>query len=111
MDVTLASTQLGIPRSTLWAYVNEIERETGLKLFLGKSRTCSPKRDEVFFLCTSTHQTFREGVSQAKTDSDEPEGEIVIATTLSMAISWIMPSIKCFRVYPKISLHYLGRRH
>ena len=105
-------TQLGIPRSTLWAYVNEIERETGLKIISRKKQNNLFTEEGRNFLPYARRliKLFEEGVSQAKTpDSDEPEGEIIIATTLSMANSWIMPSIKCFQeFYPKISLRIIS---
>ena len=105
-------TQLGIPRSTLWAHINELERETGLQLILRKKQNNLFTEEGKNFLPYAQRliKLFEEGVAQAKTtDSDEPEGEIIIATTLSMANSWIMPSIKCFQeFYPKIKLRIIS---
>lgn len=105
-------TQLGIPRSTLWAHINDLERETALTLVLRKKQNNVLTEAGKSFLPYAQQliKLFDEGVVQSQeSDNDEPEGEIVISTTYSMANSWIMPSIKRFQeFYPKIKLRLIA---
>ncbi|TGW14976.1 LysR family transcriptional regulator [bacterium NHP-B] len=105
-------TQLGIPRSTLWSCINDLERETGLQLVLRKKQNNVLTEEGKNFAPYAQRliKLFEEGVAQAQTsESDEPEGEIIIATTSSMANSWVMPSVKGFQAfYPKIKLRIIA---
>lgn len=105
-------TQLGIPRSTLWAHITELERETNLTLVLRKKQNNVLTEEGKNFLPYAQRliKLFEEGVAQSKeSNSKEPEGEIVISTTSSMANSWIVPSIKRFQeFYPKITLRLIA---
>lgn len=104
--------ELGMPRSTLWAHITELERETGLSLILRKKQNNVLTEEGKSFLPYAQRliKLFEEGVSQSKeSHTQEPEGEIVISTTYSMANSWIMPSIKRFQeFYPKIKLRLIA---
>lgn len=105
-------TQLGIPRSTLWAHISELERETGLNLILRKKQNNVLTEEGKSFLPYAQRliKMFEDGIEQSKaSNTQEPEGEIVISTTYSMANSWIMPSIKRFQeFYPKIKLRLIA---
>jgi len=104
--------QLGIPRSTLWSYISDLERETSLHLIIRKKQNNLLTEEAKAFLPFAIRivRLFEEGVAQAKLKNDiVPEGEILISTTYSMANSWIMPSIKSFQeFYPKIKLRVIA---
>jgi DNA-binding transcriptional LysR family regulator len=103
---------LGIPRSTLWAHITDIEKETGIKLIIRKKQNNVLTEEGKNFLPYAQRllKLFEEGVSHSKElHSGEPEGELIISTTLAIANSWLMPSIRSFRSsYPGIQLKVIA---
>ena len=104
---------LGIPRSTLWAYIDEIESATGLKLINRKKQNNSLTDEAKVFLTFAKRvvRMFEEGVSYVKSLSEGPApfGEILIATTSAVGSSWLMPSLKDFYIkFPHIRLRVLA---
>lgn len=104
--------QLGIPRSTLWAYINELEKETGLIFVIRKKQNNTLTEEGRHFLPYAQRmiKLFEEGISQAVTPNLEtPSGEIIISTTTAIASSWLMESIRTFHAcYPKIQLKVIA---
>jgi DNA-binding transcriptional LysR family regulator len=104
--------QLGIPRSTLWAYITEIEKETGMRFVVRKKQNNLLTEEGRNFLPYAQRmiKLFEEGVAQATlVDSEIPTGEIIISTTTSVAGSWLMESISSFQEkYPKIILKIIA---
>lgn len=105
-------TQMGIPRSTLWAHINELEKETGLTLIIRKKQNnvLTDEGKEFLPYAQKLLKVFEEGVTRVKSsEADDPEGEIILSTTLAMANSWVIPSIKKFQeFYPKIKLRIIA---
>jgi DNA-binding transcriptional LysR family regulator len=104
--------QLGIPRSTLWACINEIERETGLRFVVRKKQNNILTEEGKDFLPYAKRmiKIFEEGIEQAtNSESETPSGEIIISTTTAIASSWLMESICSFQEsYPKIHLKIIA---
>ncbi|MGB0919388.1 MAG: LysR substrate-binding domain-containing protein [Holosporaceae bacterium] len=104
--------KLGTPRSSLWSHINDLERETNLTLIARRKQNNALTEEGKHFIPYAKRliKLFEEGVAQAKRpETNEPEGEIIISTTYSMANSWLMPSIKRFQeFYPKIKLRILA---
>ena len=104
--------KLGTPRSSLWAHINDLEKETGLTLIARRKQNNTLTEEGKSFIPYAKRliKLFEEGIAQArKPETNEPEGEIIISTTYSMANSWLMSSIKRFQeFYPKIRLRVLA---
>lgn len=97
---------LGIPRSTLWGHINEIEKKTNVKIinrakgnnfFTHEGLCLVPYAQEII-------RTYEEGLSKALSrDSSELSGTLVISTTVAVASAWLMSSIRDFRtIYPAL---------
>lgn len=104
--------QLGIPRSTLWAHINEIEKETGIKCIIRKKQNNLFTEEGRNFLPYAQRivNAFDEGLSKKEsTDPEKPAGELIIATTTSIAASWLMCGIRSFKKdYPNIQLKIIA---
>lgn len=104
--------QLGVPRSTLWAHINDLEKETGLTFFVRKKQNNTFTEEAQRFLpyAKSLVELFEKGIAEASNaHAKEPAGEIIVATTPAVASSWLMESIAMFQViYPKISLKVIA---
>lgn len=104
--------QLGIPRSTLWAYIDELEKETGLTLVARKKQNNTLTEEGRNFIPYAQRviRVFEEGIENASSpESDSPSGEVVIATTAAIGASWLLPSIKTFQeLFPKIRIRIIA---
>ncbi len=103
---------LGIPRSTMWAHIDEIERDTGLTLIKRQKQNTTLTDEGKAFVpyAKSMCNTLEDGLNTIK----EPKksigvGEIFIATTEAVCSSWLMPSIKEFHAqYPELKVHIIA---
>ena len=105
--------QLGIPRSTLWAYIDELEKETGLTLIARKKQNNTLTEEGRNFIpyARQVIKIFEEGVENSSSpDSTEtPSGEVIIATTAAIGSSWLLPSLKTFqKLFPKIRIRIIA---
>lgn len=90
---------LGIPRSTMWAHINELEKELGVKLVNRKKQSTTLTEEAKSFIpyAIKLVDVYLEGVHSAHNqNAQEIKGEIVIATTAAVSSSWLMPSLKDF---------------
>lgn len=103
---------LGIPRSNLWAYVDEIEEELGVKLIERRRQLNTFTPEGLAFIPESIKivKAFEEAKSKIShhegDDSKRVEGTIVISTTIAVSNSWLMECIKDFHSqYPSLKVH------
>lgn len=90
---------LGIPRSTMWAHINELEKELGVKLVNRKKQSTTLTEEAKSFIpyAVKLVDVYLEGVHSAHNqNAQEMKGEIVISTTTAVSSSWLMPSLKVF---------------
>jgi LysR family transcriptional regulator for bpeEF and oprC len=90
---------LGIPRSTMWAHVNELEKELGVKLVNRKKQSTSLTEEAKSFIpyAVKLLDIYQEGIHSAHGEnSQEVRSELVISTTSAVSGSWLMPSLKDF---------------
>lgn len=90
---------LGIPRSTMWAHVNELEKELGVKLVNRKKQSTSLTEEAKSFIPYAERllDVYQEGVLSAHgKDAQEVKSELVISTTSAVSSSWLMPSLREF---------------
>ncbi|MEN8235963.1 MAG: LysR family transcriptional regulator [Pseudomonadota bacterium] len=103
---------LGIPRSSMWAHIDEIERDTGLTLVNRKKQNTTLTDDGWDFIpyAKKICRVLDEGVHTIK----GPEqtiglGEVFISTTEAVCASWLMPSIKAFHAqHPRLKVHIIA---
>ncbi|MBY0500731.1 MAG: LysR family transcriptional regulator [Alphaproteobacteria bacterium] len=100
---------LGIPRSSMWTYVSDLEKSLGRKLInrkkQGVSFTAAGK--EFIPYAYRIYQTYEESlVSANKVEDSSIEGDILVSTTNAVALQWSMDSIKIlFAEHPNLRLH------
>lgn len=103
---------LGIPRSTMWAHVSELEAETGLKLINRRKQLSSFTKEGLDFIpfAQKIYDTYEEALNTTKQPEErEAEGEILIATTQAMGVVWVVPSIKEFNsLYPRLRVNIIA---
>ena len=104
--------EMGVPRSTLWTHVTELEKETGLRLVVRRKQNNLMTEEGKNFLPYARRllKLFEEGVNQAKDcNGDTPSGEVTIATTAAVANGWMMSSIRSFReLFPQVQLKIIA---
>lgn len=104
--------QLGIPRSTLWAYINDLERATNFKLIIRKKRNNVLTEEGKNFIPYAQQmlKLLEEGIeSVGLVEEEEPSGKLTISTTSAVATSWLMPSIHAFQEkFPGIRLNIIA---
>lgn len=107
--------ELGMARSSLWTLIDELEKETGLELIVRRKRHNSFTEEAERFLPFAREMLniFERGLEEASADfQGDPSGEILIATTVAISHSFLMPSIKTFkRLYPNIQVKVIADDH
>ncbi|MBY0281621.1 MAG: LysR family transcriptional regulator [Alphaproteobacteria bacterium] len=103
---------IGVPRSTMWSHISELETETGLKLIERRKQNSSFTEAGKKFLPYAARmvKAFEEGLNKSKhSDSDLIEGTIVVSMTSAIAYSWSMQSIKDFHSkYPNLKVNIIA---
>lgn len=104
--------ELGIPRSSLWTLIDDLERQTGLQLVLRKKRhnTFTEEAERFLPFALQIVTLFERGLEEANSGhAGEPAGEVLISTTSAIASTFLMPSIKTFRkLYPHLNLRIVA---
>lgn len=104
--------ELGIPRSSLWTFVDDMEKQTNLRLVVRRKRhnTLTEEGEKFLPYAKQILGLFDKGVREAAEESQgEPSGEVLISTTHAIASTFLMPSIKTFqRNYPGITLKVIA---
>jgi DNA-binding transcriptional LysR family regulator len=103
---------LGIPRSTMWAHIDELEKETGLILINRQKQHTTFTDAGLAFIpfAQKMYEAYEEGLYAARHPShEEVHGEIFVSTTEAVASTWMTPSIKRFhRQHPQLRVHILA---
>lgn len=100
---------LGIPRSSMWTYISDLEKTIGKKLINRKKQSLSftAAGEEFIPHAHKIYQVYEESLGHTLDDENgELEGDILISTTSSIALQWSMESIKkLYLEYPNLRLH------
>ncbi len=103
---------LGIPRSNLWAYVDEIEEELGVKLIERRRQLNTFTPEGLAFVpeAMKIAKAFEDAKNKISHTEDKEskkiEGTIVVSTTNAVANGWLMECIKDFHnQYPDLKVH------
>ncbi len=100
---------LGIPRSSMWSYITDLEKTLGKKLINRKKQGLSftAAGEEFIPYARKIYQAYEESlVSTSHADDTKIEGDIIISTTTATAIQWSMGSIKkLYSEFPNLRLH------
>ena len=103
---------LGIPRSTMWAHVNELEKETGLKLVFRKKQATALTDEGRAFVpyAQRLFEIYQEGLDAAHKRIDNSfRGELLIATTSALSQSWLVSTLADFhKMHRDIKLNIIG---
>lgn len=103
---------LGIPRSTMWANISDLEKTLGKKLINRKKQSLSftAAGEEFIPYARKMYQIYEESLSNTHAEDDsQVGGDLIISTTTAIAYQWSMESLK--KVYagsPNLSLHIVA---
>ena len=104
--------ELGIPRSSLWTFIDELEKQTNLQLVVRRKRHNSFTEEAEKFLPFAVQliSLFDKGIEEANSDiAGEASGEVLIATTPAVATTFLIPSINTFqKSYPYVRLKIIA---
>ncbi len=100
---------LGIPRSTLWAHVSELETEFKIKLVERRKQNSTLTEEGRLFIPYAMKMVrVYEEISEKTASSYESgiEGNLTISMTHAVSHSWFVESIRDFtNKYPNLRLH------
>jgi DNA-binding transcriptional LysR family regulator len=107
---TLAASKLGKSQSTISRQISSLETELGVTLFHRHARgLLLTEQGENFF--NNIKDIFgKVAMAEAalQSSSDEPVGDLIIATTVAFGCNWLVPRIAEFsRRYPKVKPQFL----
>ena len=100
---------LGIPRSSMWYYISDLEKTLNKKLINRKKQglTFTAAGEEFINHASKIYQAYEESLINTQNVEDETiEGEILISTTTAIALHWSMNSMKTlYSEFPNLELH------
>ncbi len=100
---------LGIPRSSMWSYISDLEKTLGKKLINRKKQSLSftAAGEEFIPYAHKIYQTYEESlVNTQNAEDSDIGGDIFISTTAAIAPQWSMESIrKLYAKFPNLRLH------
>jgi len=100
---------LGIPRSSMWANISDLEKTLGKKLINRKKQGLSftAAGEEFIPYARKIYQTFEESLANTHDAEDSHVGgDLIISTTVATALQWSMESIKqLYNEFPNLRLH------
>ncbi len=100
---------LGIPRSSMWSYITDLEKTLGKKLINRKKQHLSftAAGEEFIPYAYKIYQTYEESLANTQNVEDGAiEGDIIVSTTSAVGFQWSMESIKeLYSRYPHLRLH------
>jgi DNA-binding transcriptional LysR family regulator len=103
---------LGIPRSTLWAHVSELENELKIKLVERRKQNSTLTEEGKLFIpyAMKMVRLFEEiGERTAPSYESGIDGNLLISMTHAVSHSWFVESIRDFsHKYPNLRLHILS---
>lgn len=100
---------LGIPRSSMWTHISDLEKTIGKKLINRKKQGLSftSAGEEFIPYAYKIYQTFEESLINTSYAEDSIiEGDILISATTAISLQWSMESIKeLYSEFPNLRLH------
>jgi len=106
------SKVLGIPRSTMWANIADLEKTLGKKLIHRKKQNLSfTSAGEAFIPYACQMYTAFEESLASSTNSDDSDvgGEVIISATNAFALGWpVMRVNELWDKFPNVRLHIMA---
>lgn len=100
---------LGIPRSSMWSYITDLEKTLGKSLITRKKQHLSftAAGEEFIPYAYTIYKTYEESLVNTQNAEDSSiEGDILVSTTSAIALQWSMESIKeLYSEFPQLRLH------
>jgi DNA-binding transcriptional LysR family regulator len=100
---------LGIPRSSMWSYITDLEKTLGKRLINRKKQHLSftAAGEEFIPYAYKIYQTYEESLVNTQNAEDTSvEGDILVSTTSAVGFQWSMESIKeLYSEFPHLRLH------
>ena len=100
---------LGIPRSSMWSYISDLEKTLKKKLINRKKQSLSftAAGEEFITHAYKIYHAYEESlINTQNADDDTIEGDILISTTKAIARHWSMDSMKkLYSEFPYLCLH------
>lgn len=112
LDFTQAQKILGLPRTTLWNNIADLEKSLKKTLINRKRQSLSLTTDGEDFIPNAykLYQIYEDSLLGASGENnDEIEGDLLISTTKAVGLGWSMDSIKEFcNEVPKLVLKIIA---
>lgn len=103
---------LGIPRSSMWANISDLEKTLGKKLINRKKQGLSftAAGEEFIPYARKMYEAYEESlVSTYNAEDPYIGGDLIISTTVATALQWSMESIKgLYSEFPNLRLHIIA---
>lgn len=104
---------LGIPRSSMWTYISDLEKTLGKKLINRKKQGLSftAAGEEFIPYAYKIYQTYEESLLSTSHANDfNIEGDILVSTTTAVSLQWSSIEIikSLYTAYPYLKLHITG---
>ncbi|KAB2832335.1 MAG: LysR family transcriptional regulator [Caedimonadaceae bacterium] len=101
---------LGIPRSSMWSYISDLEKDLGKQLINRKKQSLSftTAGEEFIPFAYKIYQTYEESLLNTKNVDDSPiGGDILVSITKALSFQWTsMEVLKyLYADYPNLRLH------
>jgi len=100
---------LGIPRSSMWYSISDLEKTLKRQLINRKKQglTFTAAGEEFISHAYKIYQAYEESlINTQNAETDTVEGEILISTTTAIALHWSMNSMKIlYSEFPNLHLH------
>jgi DNA-binding transcriptional LysR family regulator len=103
---------LGIPRSSMWANISDLEKTLGKKLINRKKQGLSftAAGEEFIPYARKMYEAYEESlVSTCNAEDPHIGGDLIVSTTVATALQWSMESIKgLYNDFPNLRLHIVA---
>lgn len=100
---------LGIPRSSMWSYISDLEKTLKKKLInrTKQSLSFTAAGEEFIPYAYKIYQTYEESLINTQNAEDATiEGDILVSTTNAIALQWSMDSMKTlYSEFPHLCLY------
>lgn len=100
---------LGIPRSSMWSYISDLEKTLKKKLInrTKQSLSFTTAGEEFIPYAYKIYQTYEESLINTQNAEDATiEGDIIVSTTTAIALHWSMDSIRdLYSEFPQLRLY------
>ncbi|EKE10071.1 MAG: Transcriptional regulator, LysR family [uncultured bacterium] len=101
---------LGIPRSSMWSYISDLEKSLGKKLINRKKQGLSftAAGEEFIPFAYKIYQTYEESLMSTNEVTDAPiGGDILVSATTALAFQWTSLKVlqNLYNEHPNLRLH------